>query len=154
MPASHAVFAYTPRRSKYDPVSCRLGPQSNLARDVMLYATASRGYNLTQTQAAGSVVNDTHVDAEIAECYETGIKSQVVDRRLTVNVTAFHSICSNVQTTVGAGPLDDRWTVNLYARNLFKENFVSRVRHNFNSTFQLPAHEAQRRFGVQPSGRF
>jgi outer membrane receptor protein involved in Fe transport len=154
VPASNAVFAYTPRRSKYDAVSCRLGPQPNLARDVMLYATASRGYNLTQTQAAGTVVNDTRIDAEIAECYETAIKSQVVNRCLTVNVTAFHSIFSNVQTTVGAGPLDDRWTVSLYARNLLKENLVSRMRHNFSSTFQLPAHEAQRRFGVQLSGRF
>lgn len=302
VPASNAVFAYTPKRIKYDALSYRFGAQMDLARDVMLYATASRGYkapgfNLTQTLAAGTVVNDTRVNAEIAKSYEIGIKSQFFDRRLTVNVTAFNSIFSNFQTTVGlpvtpqvfviqnagelkstgvefeitarpvtglsfgingayvdarytdfnnaacyptqptlpvgsplqpgfcvggvqtmngfplaqspkwsfnisaryeapigedlkafiggnysyrsrtvyeanrnpgevqdgygffnlsigAGALDDGWTVSLYARNLFKEQFVSRVRQNFNSFYQLPAYEAQRRVGVQLSGKF
>ena len=302
VPASNAVFAYTPKPIKYDAISYRFGAQFDVARDVMLYATASRGYkapgfNLTQSLSAGSIVNDTRVDAEVAKSYEIGIKSQFFDRRLTINLTAFNSIFSNFQTTVGlpvsppvfviqnagelkstgvelevtarpatglsfglngayvdarytdfdsaacypgqptapvgsplqpgvcvggvqtmngyplaqspkwsfnasaryeapisgelkafvggnysyrsrtvyeanrnpgevqdgygffnlnigAAAVDDRWTISLYARNLFKEHFVSRVRQNFNSFYQLPAYEAQRRFGVQLSGKF
>ncbi|EQB30726.1 TonB-dependent receptor [Sphingobium ummariense] len=302
VPASNSVFAYTPKDRGYSATSYRVGVQADLARDVMAYATASRGYkapgyNLTQTLAAGTVVNDTRVDAEIAKSYEIGIKSQFFDRRLTVNVAAFHSIFSNFQTTVGlpttpqifviqnagelkssgvefdisarptaglslgingayinarytdfnnaacyptqptlpagsalqpgfcvggvqtlngwtlaqspkwsfnasaryqtalgdnfkgfiggnysfrsrtyyeaarnpgevqdpygffnltvgVGPSDERWTLSFYARNLFKENFVARVRQNFNSFYQMPAWEAQRRFGAQLSARF
>ena len=302
VPATASVFSYTPRRVKYDAVSYRFGAQLDVAPDVMVYATASKGYkapgfNLTQSLSAGSVINDTKVGAETARSYEVGIKSQWFERRLTFNLTAFHSIFSNFQTTVGlpvsppvfviqnagklkssgaeleitarpitglslgfngayvkarytdfdtaacyptqptlpagsplqpgfcvggvqtmngfplaqspkwsfnataryevpvtedlkafisgnysyrsrtvyeanrnpgevqngygffnltvgAAALDDQWSVGFYARNLFKENFVARVRQNFNSFYQLPTYEARRRFGVQLSGTF
>lgn len=302
VPASNSVFGYTPRDRSYDATSYRFGAQIDLAHDVMLYGTASRGYkapgyNLTQTLAAGTVVNDTRVDAEIAKSYEIGLKSQFFDRRLTFNITGFQSTFSNFQTTVGlpttpqvfviqnagelkstgveldvsvrpvtglslglngayvharytdfnnaacypteptlpvgsalqpgfcvggvqtlndfplaqspkwsfnataryeayigdawrafvsglysyrsrtfyeanrnpgevqapygffnltvgTGPADEKITLSFYARNLFNANFVSRVRQNFNSFYQLPAYEAQRRFGAQLAARF
>jgi iron complex outermembrane receptor protein len=302
VPASNSVFAYTPRDRSYNATSYRFGAQVDIAPEVMLYGTASRGYkapgyNLTQTLAAGTVVDDTRVGAEIAKSYEIGLKSQFFDRRLTFNITGFHSIFSNFQTTVGlpttpqvfviqnagelkstgveldmsvrpvtglsfglngayvnarytdfnnaacyptqptlpvgsalqpgfcvggvqtldgfplaqspkwsfnatsryetrignawrgfisgaysyrsrtyyeanrnpgevqdpygffnltvgTGPADEKITLSFYARNLFNVNFVSRVRQNFNSFYQLPAFEAQRRFGVQLVARF
>ena len=56
--------------------------------------------------------------------------------------------------SLGLGPQDDRWQVAFYARNLFESEFVARVRNNFNSYYQLPAYESQRRFGIQLSGKF
>jgi iron complex outermembrane receptor protein len=302
VPATVPIFSFTPKPISYDATSYRVGAQVDLAADVMVYATASRGYkapgfNLTQSLTPGAIVNDARVEAEIAKSYEAGIKSRFWDRRITFNVAVFDSTFSNFQTTVGlpvsppvfviqnagelkstgvevelsvrpvtglslgvngayvdarytdfdnaacypleptlpsgselrpgfcvggvqtldgfplaqspkwsynasaryeaalgddlkafaagnysyrsrtfyeanrnprevqdgygffnlsigAGPQDDRWQVAFYARNLFKADFVARVRNNFNSYYQLPAYESQRRFGVQLSGKF
>ena len=302
VPATVPIFSFTPKPIDYDATSYRVGAQYDLAPDIMVYATASRGYkapgfNLTQSLTPGAIVNDSKVEAEIAKSYEVGVKSQFFDRRLTVNVAAFDSTFSNFQTTVGlpvsppvfviqnagelkstgvefeiaarpveglslglngayvdarytdfnnaacyplqptlpagsalqpgfcvggfqtlndfplaqspkwsfnlsaryeralgdgwkgfvggnysyrgktwyeanrnpkevqdaygflnlsvgAGPDDERWSVSLYARNITDENFVARVRNNFNSYYQLPAYEAQRRFGIQLSASF
>lgn len=302
VPATVPIFSFTPKPITYDATSYRVGAQVDLAPDVMVYATASRGYkapgfNLTQSLTPGAIVNDARVEAEIAKSYEAGIKSRFWDRRITVNVAVFDSTFSNFQTTVGlpvsppvfviqnagelkstgveidlsirpvtglsfglngayidarytdfdnaacyplqptlpagsalrpgfcvngvqtldgfplaqspkwsynasaryeaalgddfkafaagnysyrsrtfyeanrnprevqdgygffnlsigAGPQDDRWQVAFYARNLFEAEFVARVRNNFNSYYQLPAYESQRRFGVQLSGKF
>lgn len=56
--------------------------------------------------------------------------------------------------SAGVGPADGHWSVSVYARNVTGENFVARVRNNFNSYYQLPAYEAQRRYGVQLSASF
>lgn len=302
VPGTVPVFSFTPKPISYDATSYRVGAQIDVASDIMVYATASRGYkapgfNLTQSLTPGAIVNDARVEAEIAKSYEAGIKSQFWNRRVTINVAVFDSTFTNFQTTVGlpvsppvfviqnagelkstgveleisvrpvtglsfglngayvdarytdfknaacypleptlpagsalqpgfcvngvqtldgfplaqspkwsynasaryetafgdnfkafasgnyshrsrtfyeanrnprevqdgygffnlsigAGPQDDRWQVAFYARNLFKSDFVARVRNNFNSYYQLPAYESQRRFGVQLSGKF
>ena len=302
IPPNVPPFSYTPDEIDYDAVSYRLGAQFDIAPDVMLYATASRGYkgpgfNLTQSINPGAIVNDARVDPEIAHSYEIGIKSQFFDRRLTFNLTAFDSTFDDFQTTVGlptnpptfviqnAGQLkssgvelevnarpadgltlgfngayidarytdfdnaacyynepslpagselrpgfcvggvqtldewplavspkwsfnasaryetaisngwqafagatyswrsevvyearrdplerqdgygfanlnigvktpDERFSVSVYARNLFEEHFVARVRQEFGVYYQAPAYEAQRRIGVQVSAKF
>jgi iron complex outermembrane receptor protein len=302
VPATVPIFSFRPAPIKYDATSYRFGAQYDLADDVMVYATASRGYkapgfNLTQSLTPGAIVNDARVEAEIAKSYEVGIKSQFFDRRLTLNVTAFDSTFSNFQTTVGlpvsppvfviqnagelkstgvefdlsarptsglsiglngayvdarytdfdnaacyplqptlpagsaprpgycvggvqtldgwplaqsprwsfnasaryeralgatwkgfiggnyayrgktyyeanrnprevqsgygflnltagAGPSDDSWSVSIYARNVLGEDFVARVRNNFNSYYQMPAYESRRRLGVQLAAKF
>lgn len=302
IPGNVPPFSYTPKEVSYDALSYRFGAQFDIAPDIMLYATASRGYkgpgfNLTQSITPAAIVNDARVNPEIAKSYEIGIKSQFFDRRLTINLTGFDSTFDDFQTTVGlptnpptfviqnAGQLkstgvelevgarpaaglslgfngayinarytdfdnaacyyneptlpagstprpgvcvggvqsldgwqlavspkwsfnasaryeapvaddltaffnatyswrssvvyearrdplerqgnygfanfsvglrtaEDRLTLSVYARNLFNENFVSRVRQEFGVYYQAPAYEARRRFGVQLSGKF
>eukprot|EP01037_Dinobryon_pediforme_P021353 gene21353-22200_t len=106
VPATVPVFTFTPKPISYDATSYRVGAQIDLASDVMVYATASRGYkapgfNLTQSLTPGAIVNDARVEAEIARSYEVGIKSRFWDRRITLNLAVFDSTFSNFQTTVG-----------------------------------------------------
>jgi iron complex outermembrane receptor protein len=106
IPGNVPLFSYTPQEASYDALSYRFGAQFDLAPDVMIYATASRGYkgpgfNLTQSITPAAIVNDARVDPEIAKSYEVGVKSQFFDRRLTINLTAFDSTFDNFQTTVG-----------------------------------------------------
>lgn len=106
IPGSAAIFTFTPRDISYNTTSYRIGGQVDIARDVMAYATASRGYkapgfNLTQSLTPATIVNDARVEAEIAKSIEVGIKSQFFDRKLTINISAFDSTFSNFQTTVG-----------------------------------------------------
>lgn len=106
IPGNVPIFSYATKRVSYDAISYRFGAQFDVAPDVMLYATASRGYkgpgfNLTQTSVPSAIVNDARVAPEIAKSYEIGIKSQFFDRRLTFNLTAFDSTFDNFQTTVG-----------------------------------------------------
>lgn len=56
--------------------------------------------------------------------------------------------------TAGVKTADGQVTLALYARNLFKEDFVARVRQEFGVYYQAPAYEAQRRIGVQLSAKF
>ncbi|MGW8202295.1 TonB-dependent receptor [Sphingomonas bisphenolicum] len=107
---SFARLIFKPKTITYDFTSYRFGAQADVARDVMLYATTSRGYkapgfNLTANLTPGDLLTDGQpnnalVDAETVRSYEAGIKSQFFDRRLTLNITAFHSVFSNFQTTV------------------------------------------------------
>lgn len=107
---SFRPFSFVATPIKYDFTSYRVGAQIDVADDVMVYATASRGYkapgfNLTAQLTAADLLtnglpNNARVDAETVKSYEVGFKSQFFDRRLTFNVTAFHSIFSDFQTTV------------------------------------------------------
>ncbi len=106
IPGNVPIFSYVTRPVSYDAVSYRFGAQYDVAPDIMLYATASRGYkgpgfNLTQSSTPAAIINDARVAPEIAKSYEIGIKSQFFDRRLTINLTAFDSTFDDFQTTVG-----------------------------------------------------
>lgn len=105
VPPTLPIMDFKPDDIDYDATSYRFGAQFDIARDVMIYATAARGYkapgyNLTQSLTPATIVNGARVGAEIAKSYEIGIKSQFFDRKLTVNITAFDSKFSNFQTTV------------------------------------------------------
>lgn len=71
------------------------------AKDVLLYATYSRGsksqgLNLTNLPAGVDPV----VQPEKVNNYEIGLKSQFLNRRLTINLAAYQTDVSNYQTTI------------------------------------------------------
>lgn len=80
--------------------SYRLGAQYNFARDVMVYATYSRGYkgpgfaDLLPATAASPVV-----EPETNRNIELGLKSTWMDGKLLFNLTAFHSKFKNLQVS-------------------------------------------------------
>lgn len=92
--APFGPFVYAARTTANEP-SYRLGVQFDAAPDVMLYATASRGYKapgldfqFTASSAAASLTG-LIVKPEIATNYEIGLRSRFLDRKVTLNLTGF-----------------------------------------------------------------
>ncbi len=82
--------------------SGRLGPQWDVAPDTMLYATASRGYkgpaynvffNMSATQ-------DNVLAPETSNSFEIGVKTELLDKRLRVNLAAFQTEYDGYQANV------------------------------------------------------
>ncbi|MBH9579116.1 TonB-dependent receptor [Inhella proteolytica] len=85
-----------------DAVSGRFGPQYDITPDMMAYATYSRGYkgpaynvffNMSPTQ-------DNVLAPEKSKSYEIGLKSELLDRRLRVNLAAFDTEYNGYQANV------------------------------------------------------
>ena len=71
------------------------------AQDVLIYGTYSRGsksqgLNLTNLPANANPV----IDPETVNNYEVGIKSQFLDRAVTLNLAAYRTDVDNYQTTI------------------------------------------------------
>ncbi len=89
-------------------VSGQITAAYEVTPDVNLFATYSRsfksaGLNLSgvPNDAAGNPALDVaQVDPENVKHYEAGLKSQLVDGRVTANVTAFWTIVDDYQTNV------------------------------------------------------
>lgn len=100
--ASFGPFQYSAKATAKEP-SYRLGVQYDIAPDVMVYATASRGYKAPgldfqfTASATAAALTGLVVDPEIAKNYEIGLRSQFFDRRLTLNLTAFHETFDDFQ---------------------------------------------------------
>jgi iron complex outermembrane receptor protein len=83
-------------------VSGRFGPQFELSKDMMVYATYSRGYkgpafnvffNMSPTQ-------DNPLSPETSNSYEVGLKSELLNRRVRLNVAAFQTDYDGYQANV------------------------------------------------------
>jgi iron complex outermembrane receptor protein len=73
-----------------------------IAPDVTTYATYSTGY-----QAGGLDLNNgsalpgqTTIKPTTTESFEVGLKSQLLDRRLTINLAAYHETLNGFQTSI------------------------------------------------------
>ena len=73
-------------------VSWRVGLNYKARENVLLYATASRGYKAGSypTISASSFKQYLPVIQESVTAYETGLKSSFLDRRLTLNAAAYY----------------------------------------------------------------
>ncbi|MRV72682.1 TonB-dependent receptor [Duganella sp. FT92W] len=69
----------------------RLGMNAKLSRDVMVYGHYARGYRSSAFNG-GALTNASDLNVarpEYLNAFEGGVKSQMLDRRLTLNLTAF-----------------------------------------------------------------
>lgn len=103
-PGSIAPFApITPiyGADAVDNLSFRLGAQYDVTRNVMAYLTFNRGYK-------GPAINDQAVSAasplvvkpEIPNAWELGLKTNLLDRRLALDVSLFHTNVHDFQAQV------------------------------------------------------
>lgn len=108
VPGSTAVGfpPYTASSSvKYTDFSWKLGAQYHFASDAMVYATASRaykgpGFNFSNDLTAATfALNNAIVKEEIAHSYEIGVRTQLFDRTLTLNASAYRAPFDNFQIT-------------------------------------------------------
>jgi len=90
-------------RAKDDDLSYKAGLQYRVDPDLMVYATYSRGYkgkaiNLLNGLNAATVNSGQYVlEPEKVRNYEAGLRSTALDRRLTLNLTVFHTEFRNFQ---------------------------------------------------------
>lgn len=94
--------------TKENGVSGRVGPQFDLTKDALLYATASRGYKgpafnvfFNMLPFSGTVPRDAiPLKPEKSNTYEIGLKTTSLDNRLRFNVAVFDSKYQNYQANI------------------------------------------------------
>jgi iron complex outermembrane receptor protein len=91
------------RTRRFANVSPRLGFDYHFIDDVMGYVSYSRGFKSGGFDMRGNAAADPGTEngfaSEIADSYEAGVKSTLLDKRLTLNLTVFYSPYKDVQIT-------------------------------------------------------
>lgn len=87
---------YTRPRRTDDALMPSVNVQYRLAPDVMGYASYTRGFKAGGYDASSA---GTTFDPEFVNAFEVGLKSQFLDRRLTLNLTGFWSDYKDLQET-------------------------------------------------------
>ncbi|WP_165799691.1 TonB-dependent receptor [Sphingomonas oleivorans] len=90
------LFAPAALSDEQDDFSGKVTVQYEPSRSFMIYATASQGYKAPAIATIRG--NVRKVEPETVTNYEIGVKSQLFDRALTLNVTAFTQKFKNFQT--------------------------------------------------------
>ena len=83
-------------------LSWRIGPRYNFTDDIMGYVTVSRGYKGPGFSglSAANTLADQRVQPEIPTSYELGLKTALLDRRLTVDAAVYSTTVKNFQAQV------------------------------------------------------
>ncbi len=102
VPGVGATRATVTGSTSENAFSGRLGPQYAINKDVMAYATLSRGYkgpayNVFFNMGANQ---DNVLRPETSNSFEAGLKSTLLDNRLRLNVAVFKTDYSNYQANV------------------------------------------------------
>lgn len=104
-PSDAEPFRFYPpgvQRLDFTNTSPTLGAEFHASDDVMLYGSFSKGYKTgswTTRLSAPHPVFDPSLDfdPEFAKSYELGMKSELLDRKLRLNLAAFHTKYSGIQ---------------------------------------------------------
>jgi iron complex outermembrane receptor protein len=99
-------FVNVTKSATFEKFTPHFGISYKADRDVLLYATFSRGFKQGgfNGRPLASAAEVTEYEPETLDTYEAGIKSQLLDRKLTANLAYFHSIYKNIQLTVNQTP--------------------------------------------------
>ena len=105
---SNPVRIYVPgtNRKRFSDFSPKVGAQLRPSRDLMVYASWSKGYKTggwttRLTNPQGSVAPD--FNEEKATTWEAGVKSTLLDRRLQLNASAFTTDYKDIQLNIQIG---------------------------------------------------
>jgi outer membrane receptor protein involved in Fe transport len=82
-----------PKRTFKD-VLPSIGLEFDLDRDVMLYATYTKGF---KAGGFAQFTSNSEFDPETVDSFEAGVKSQLFDRALTLNISAFYMKYKDLQ---------------------------------------------------------
>ena len=80
-------------------VSGRIGPQFDISPNINSYLTYSRGYKGPAYNVYFNMqsIDTPVIDAETADSFELGLKTQWLENRLRLNLAAFHTAYENYQ---------------------------------------------------------
>ncbi len=84
-----------------DQITYRIALDHQLTEDLMLYGTISRGYKSGEFNL--TTQGNPPIEAEILDAYEVGIKSQLLDNRLRLNLSAFYYEFDDLQLSQQLG---------------------------------------------------
>lgn len=88
----------TPRRTTSDAITGKLGAEYDITPTNKVYITGSRGYKPNGLNFNGNpLVVKTQFEKETIYSAEIGSKNQFFDRKLTLNVSAYHYWYNNLQ---------------------------------------------------------
>ncbi len=109
----------TPQKQTFSKLTWRLAIDQKLSPDILLFASMSRGYKAgaynpagmcNVTPAPGLICTNIQspVSPEVLDAYEIGIKSDLFDRRLRVNMSGFYYDYKNLQVNavIGTPPIN------------------------------------------------
>jgi iron complex outermembrane receptor protein len=85
------------RKPSFNKLTWRFALDQQITRDVLVYASASRGFKSGVFNV--NTPNLPAVQPETLDAYEAGIKSDLFDHVLRLNVSAYYSNYSNIQLT-------------------------------------------------------
>ncbi|MBL9097806.1 MAG: TonB-dependent receptor [Alphaproteobacteria bacterium] len=150
-----STIASGPFDKSWTAVTGKFGLQYQFSDDFMAYASASRGY-----LSGGNIIGLAQVyNPESVWSYETGFKSNWFDRRLQLNVAAYHADITDLQVFIqsaGASRLDNAGSAR--ARGLEIEAVaipVENLRLDLTATFTDAEYEEyitqDGRFGIPPA---
>ena len=102
VPGVGAPRATVNGKTSENAVSGRFGPQLDLSKDMMVYATYSRGYKGPAYNVFFNMgtTADFALAPETSDSYEIGLKSELMDRRVRLNVAAFTTEYEGYQANV------------------------------------------------------
>jgi len=95
-PGGPALFP--PQSAIFKQFTPRLSLQYDWTPEVTSYATYSKGFNAGGFNLVGAA--PTPYQPETLENYEVGLKSDLLDRRLRLNATAFYGFYDHIQVTI------------------------------------------------------
>ncbi len=97
-------FPRTVKTTNYSRTDWKLGLDYTMSDDVMVYGVVSTGYRGGGFNPRPLFTNQaTKVDPEELVSYEVGVKSDLLDQALRLNLSAFYSDYTNLQQTA-SGP--------------------------------------------------
>lgn len=98
-------FVDEQQKRKFTNFAPKLGVQLHPARDVMVYGSWSRGYKTGgwTTRLSAPLDYAPTFNPEKAESFEIGVKSQLLDRRLQLNLAAFTTRYQDIQLNYQLG---------------------------------------------------
>ncbi|HKX78858.1 MAG TPA: TonB-dependent receptor [Novosphingobium sp.] len=82
-------------RKTFRKLTWRASLDHQFSRDIMAYASYNRGFKSGGFNA--TLLTDPPYDPEVLDAYEVGLKSELFDRRLRMNLAAFYYNYSNIQ---------------------------------------------------------
>ena len=85
----------------YDKFTYRVALRQDLSDDVNVYASVNRGFKAGMFSLQGPL--DAPVKPQYIMAYEVGLKSELFDRRLRLNLAAYHYDIDDLQIRSGAG---------------------------------------------------
>lgn len=96
-----ASIGTTPTSKSWRKFTWDVSADYRIAEDVLAFARVARGFRSGSFNTYVANPGDFSVyDPETLTSYEAGIKTQWLDRRLTLNLTGFHYTIDNMQVTV------------------------------------------------------
>ncbi len=103
-PAVNSAESYTANltRKEWD-VSPKASIKYDWDEETMLYATYARGFKGGGFNAASYVPSDLEFEAEVADTYEAGVKTRLLDGGMTLNVGLFYTNFDNLQVAIFNG---------------------------------------------------